>query len=219
MKTLILISCFNTHKYTNKLLTGIRNNTNEDILIYDDGSSPKIDYDKSLHMGVIIIRNDINKGKGSALLNGFNYAYKNNYTHIITIDGDLQHNPDEITSFINSEYDIDFVLGNRSFSTPMPIHRIISNSITSFVVSALKGLKIKDSQCGYRRYKLDSVNIGNFNENGYLLETEILLNDINRNSIIKHIPVSTIYNDSKSSINNVGETIKFIKLIVRYIFA
>ena len=101
----------------------------------------------------------------------------------------------------------------------MPIHRILSNTLTSFIISTLKNKKIKDSQCGFRRYKTSSINIESFNEYGYLFETELLLNNIHEKSKNENVPISTIYNDSKSSINNVGDTIKFIKVIMRYIFA
>ena len=219
MKTLILIPCFNTHKYIDDLLQNIRNNTNEDILMYDDGSSPPLNIDKSTLKGVNILRNDINKGKGYALLKGFKYAQDNNYTHILTLDSDLQHDPNEINLFLNLSYDIEFVLGFRKLSSPMPSHRILSNFLTSFIISTIKNRKIKDSQCGYRRYKTKSIKVGNYNEYGYLLETEILLNNINEKSHIEHVLISTIYNDSKSSINNIRDTIKFIKVIMRYIFA
>ena len=219
MKTLILIPCFNTHQYIEDLLKGIRNNTNNDILIYDDGSSPSLEIDKSSFKGVNILRNNINKGKGYVLLKGFKYAIKNNYTHILTIDSDLQHNPNEINRFINLNYEVDFALGCRKLSKPMPIHRILSNTLTSFIISTLKNKKIKDSQCGFRRYKTSSINIESFNEYGYLFETELLLNNIHEKSKIENVPISTIYNDSKSSINNVGDTVKFIKVIMRYIVA
>ena len=76
---------------------------------------------------------------------------------------------------------------------------------------------IKDSQCGYRRYALNSITLNDLNEDGFLLESEILLKCLGNKSIIKNIGVQTIYSNSKSHINNIYDTFRFIKLIIRHI--
>ena len=62
--------------------------------------------------------------------------------------------------------------------------------------------------------KLESLD-----ENGFLLESELLLRNINKNSKVKNMKINTIYSGSKSSINNIRDTLNFIKLIFRYIIA
>ena len=99
----------------------------------------------------------------------------------------------------------------------MPIQRIISNTITSFIISLFTDIKIKDSQCGYRRYALSKLNNLNINDNGYLFESEILLKYINKYSIVKNIKIDTIYQNSKSSIHIFRDTGKFIHLIMKHI--
>ena len=64
MKTLIVIPCFNTHKYINDLISGLRNNTDIDILIYDDGSSPLLSINNLKYPNLYLNRNQINQGKG-----------------------------------------------------------------------------------------------------------------------------------------------------------
>ena len=93
MKLLILIPCYNTHKYLNDLILLLRSQTHNKIMIVDDGSSPSINIEKFEENDLILMRNNINKGKGYSLKVGFKYAIKNNYTHVITLDGDMQHNP------------------------------------------------------------------------------------------------------------------------------
>ena len=217
MKLLILIPSYNTHIYKNKLLSILRKHTQEKILIYDDGSSPALNNDLEQYSNIIYIRNESNKGKGYVIKKGFEYAISNNYNYVVTIDGDLQHNPNEINKFILCDSNIDFVLGCRKFLFPMPMHRRISNTITSFVISLLVSKSIKDSQCGYRRYALNSITLNDLNEDGFLLESEILLKCLGNKSIIKNIGVQTIYSNSKSHINNIYDTFRFIKLIIRHI--
>ena len=219
MKLLILIPCYNTHKYLNDLILLLKSQTHNKIMIVDDGSSPSINIEKFEENNLILMRNNINRGKGYSLKVGFKYAIKNNYTHVITLDGDMQHDPMEINKFIDANQNIDFLLGSRKFSKPMPFSRIISNTITSKIISIFKSKLIKDSQCGYRRYRVDAIKDFLFLENGYLFESEILLNCINKNMKIHNINIRVIYDGSPSHINKLSDSIGFIRLIMRYIFA
>ncbi len=218
MKQLIVIPAYNTNQHISILIAKIRLKTDEDILVYDDGSNPSISLDDSFG-NIVLKRNTVNKGKGNVLIKAFNYALKNNFTHIITIDSDLQHNPDSINLFLDTDKEVDLVVGKRDFSKPMPIHRRFSNRITSFIISILVRKKIKDSQCGYRKYKISSFNIKSCIEKGFHFESEILLKSMNGKSIIEHIDIETIYNmGNNSSIKNFSDTLKFISLIRRFCF-
>ena len=219
MKLLILIPCYNTHKYLRQLLSLIVSKTDITILLIDDGSSPPLSIDEFQDNNIILKRNDINKGKGHSIKLGFCYALDNNYTHVITLDGDMQHDPIDINKFINHDKDTDFLIGSRKFKRPMPYSRILSNTITSGIISMLVHKRINDSQCGYRRYKMSSISGFNFKENGYLLESEILLNCIDRNTTVHNIDIKLIYDGSPSYINKFDDSMRFVRLILRYLFA
>ena len=219
MKSLILIPCYNTHIYIDKLLIQLRLNTDCKILVYDDGSSPALNIDLKKYGDVFFLRNEDNMGKGYIIKKALDFAKSNKFEYLVTIDGDMQHDPNEIHKFISLNKKYDFILGSRRFSYPMPIHRRLSNRITSFIISALTFKTIKDSQCGYRAYLLNSVNSKDLKENGFLLESELLLWNINKSSKVKNVNIKTIYSGSKSSINNVKDTLNFIKLIFRYVIA
>ncbi len=219
MKLLILIPCYNTHKYLNKLLSLLISKTDTPILLIDDGSSPALNINNFKSHSINIRRNDINRGKGYSIQLGFQYAIENNYTHVITLDGDLQHDPDDISKFINYDQNSDFLIGYRKFSKPMPYSRILSNTITSNIISMLIHKKIKDSQCGYRRYKMSAISECDFKENGYLLESEILLNCVKKNTMINNVDIKVVYDGSPSHIKKFDDSIRFIRLVLRYLFA
>ena len=81
------------------------------------------------------------------------------------------------------------------------------------------GQKIKDSQCGYRRYCLSSINNVEFKEMGFQFESEILIKAIHSELKIKQVRISTIYDkNNKSYIKHFSDTLKFIRLILRSIF-
>ena len=114
--------------------------------------------------------------------------------------------------------EIDIVVGNRNFSENMPIHRRISNTITSFILSLRCGVKILDSQCGFRRYNLDALNSHTFNESGFHFESEVLIKSLGYGGTLAHINIPTIYNGETSYISHFKDSIKFILLIIRSLF-
>lgn len=183
-------------------------------MIIDDGSESPIVIDNS----VTVLKNHINSGKGYSLLKAFKFAINQGFSHAVTIDADSQHDPGVIPGFLEKDEQITIILGRRNFHDGMPLLRRISNVLTSFIISKLTGVKIEDSQCGYRRYKLNDLDFNLFNEAGFQFESEILIKSLKNGSSIDHIPIPTIYDNNLSAINNFKDTIKFIRLILRDIF-
>lgn len=215
MDKYILIPALNPGKVLEILISEIRQYSDLTILIVDDGSNPSI----SLKLqNLKIIRNENNKGKGNALKKGFEWGLKHKLKYVITLDSDGQHSPTVLKEFIEINEDIDFCLGYREFSNNMPIHRRLSNYLTSKLVSIRVKKKILDSQCGYRSYNLQTIAPINFVETGFMFETEILLKSINRSTKINNILIPTIYGDEISSIRNFSDTINFIILYLRSFF-
>ena len=187
----------------------------EHIIVVDDGSEVPI----SLKINKVeVLRNDKNKGKGYSLVRAFKHAQENKFTSAITLDGDGQHDPNILNSFLKINNDIDIVIGNRDFRKPMPFHRILSNRITSFLLSLRSKNIILDSQCGYRKYNLDSLKFFTFKETGFHFESEVLIKVLSNGGTIDHIKIPTIYNNSKSYINKYSDTWKFIKLYIKSLF-
>jgi len=214
MTTAIIIPSFNPPEHFINLIHSLRNETTMPIIIIDDGSSPKIQINHQ-YMDVILLRNKKNKGKGYALIKGMHYIFEKGYTHAITLDADLQHDPTLIHDFLSIDENISIVCGKRDLISPMPIHRRVSNIITSKIVSFICGNKLYDSQSGYRRYRLKDVCREKFIEEGFQFETEVLIKLSQRGLLISHINIPTIYFSEISTISNFYDTFKFIKLIIR----
>ena len=214
MNLAIIIPTYNPPDTFSSLLKSIRKITSKPIIIIDDGSTPKINMDYS---GVVVLRNRHNQGKGYTLIKGFQYAENEGFTHAITIDADYQHDPELINSFLEYDENINLVLGTRNFTEDMPIHRRISNKLTSYIISLLCGKTVLDSQCGYRRYKLKDVCSEYFHEKGFQFESEVLIKLLRNNCTHANLEIPTIYSHENSSINNFIDSFKFIRLILRKI--
>ena len=156
-------------------------------------------------------------GKGDALLKGLYYAQKSGFTHAITLDADNQHDPEYLPLFLECDENISIVLGVRNFNSIMPLHRKLSNKLTSQIISWLCNKNILDSQCGYRRYRLKDLCSKTYSESGFQFESEVLIKLLRDNYSLKHISVPTIYSNENSAMNNFRDTFKFINLIFRHI--
>ncbi len=188
----------------------------EAIFVVDDGSTdggantiPKIP-------GVEIFTLEKNQGKGAALRLGFIQAIKHGFDTVITLDGDKQHNPEFIPNFMEALANNPVVIGKRKFDTSiMPFHRILSNSISSFLISLKTGIKVLDSQSGYRGFQCSLLKEILPEENGYIAETEMLIKASKYCDSFAWVDIPTIYGEEKSKMKNIETTLKFVKQIVK----
>lgn len=218
--TLIVIPVYNSSSHLSELFDFFKiHNPELSLLCVNDGST-----DDSLDIIQKYIVNGIsfkeNRGKGFVLKTGLKYAKDNGYQFVITIDSDLQHDPSYIKNFIKTQNieNSDLVIGFRKFSLDkMPVARIFSNKITSFIISYLTGNEIFDSQSGYRLYNLDLFVFDEIHTERYQMETEILLNYLKKRAMISHTEIPVIYKNEKSNISHLRDIKNFIKVILKEI--
>jgi glycosyltransferase involved in cell wall biosynthesis len=224
MKIAILIPSYNEG---NRICGVVKNcyNYNLDIIIINDGSTDNTsealkEFGAQKNDKVIIIDHPVNKGKGEALKTGFAYAINNNYSGVITIDADGQHDTKEINDFLNEidNNDPDLIVGSRFNNTKgMPFIRRFVNYLTSWIISGIAGKKIEDVQSGYRFIKTTVLKNIKLETKNFDTESEILLKAGWLNYKITNIPIRTIYHldEFKSHVNPVKDTIKFFKLVFK----
>ena len=216
LDTAILIPSYSSNTQLDQLIDQIKSKIENQIIVVDDGSPNPVNLK---YNDVSLIRNESNIGKGGSLRRGFDFANQKGFKHVITMDSDLQHDPGEIALFLDADMSFDFVLGFRERDNTMPLSRKFSNSLTSFIISRIVGQRIIDSQCGYRRYHLSSIDDLEFRERGFQFESEVLIKAMGSSSKIKQVKISTIYDkNNKSYIKHFSDTLKFIRLIIRSIF-
>lgn len=187
-------------------------------IVVDDGSIDNTVQIAS-EAGAIVLRHESNRGKGAALKTGFRYLADNGYDGAITIDADGQHDPAEVPLFVDAaEQGYDMVIGNRmSNVSTMPFVRRFANRTSSFLISLFLGQIIRDSQNGFRYYKLSSVMALPLRASKYDLETEVIFKAARARQRIGSVPTRTIYRtEARSKFNSVTDTMRFIGALVRY---
>jgi glycosyltransferase involved in cell wall biosynthesis len=220
-KICAIIPAFNTEATLPKVIEGVNKYIKkENIIIIDDGSSDKT-FAIAEKIGVIVLKNHTNQGKGFSLKKGYQYAIKNNYRAVICLDADLQHSPSDIPQFIKcfDTSDADLVLGNRMFDvSSMPWDRQFSNQTTSLLISIFTGQRIRDSQSGYRLIKTEVLREIKLVSNKYETESELLVKALKRKYKIAHVSIQTIYNEQPSHINRFIDTWRFVRIVVFSLF-
>lgn len=183
------------------------------IFAVNDGSSDNWKYEQNQDK-VHFINLRRNYGKGRALSEGFEAAVKSNIDIIITLDADLQHDPEYIPHFVEELKSYDIVIGNRLKNlTGMPIQRKLSNKLTSFLLSIKTGQKIVDSQCGYRAYRSDVIKNISTNYSGFEAESEMIIKAARMGYKIGFVGIPTIYADEKSKMKPIQAIIGFLKVL------
>ena len=191
------------------------------MVIVDDGSLPAFPSPGHPHLSIETLRHQKNLGKGAALKTGFAHCLSLSRCHaVVTLDGDLQHPPEVIPRFLSAfeEKRGELIVGRRSWRPGvMPLHRILSNSLTTAVIRLMIGRPAYDSQCGFRLYSRHALTTVHPEENGFHFESEFLIRCGWARLPIAAVPVPTIYNGAPSAIRHLPDTVSFISLILRMI--
>lgn len=213
MSYLIVIPAYNEEKYIKTLLNRISSIT-RDIVVVDDGSEDAT-YRIVKEMGISVLHQE-HKGKGAALKAGFKYAVEKGYKWVITMDGDGQHEWRDIFRFIEelSRGNGDIIVGSRMADiATMPLIRRITNRFMSGLISRLIGLRISDTQCGFRAISSQVLKNIRLETAHYDTESELLIKAGKARYTISSIPIKTIYNGSQGNISKFMDTLRFIKLV------
>jgi len=166
------------------------------VFVVDDGSTDSTPEILASFPQVTVIRHEMNQGKGSSLLDGFDSALKV-ADYAITIDADGQHNPDDIPSLVQAvqEGNRPLVLGIRKGMghENAPWTSCWGRKFSNFWVWASCGKWISDSQSGFRLYPLDETLRLGAGSRRFQFEVEILVRAVWSGIPILEVPVQTIY--------------------------
>lgn len=185
------------------------------VIAVNDGSTDNSEALLQNFENLILVSNEKNFGKGFALQKGFEKALSLKAEIIITLDADDQHKPEMIPDFIEGIKDCDLIIGNRLHDiSTMPLHRRFSNKITSFLLSKKLGIEIKDSQCGFRAYRLEVLEKVRTIFSGFEAESEMIVKAARNNFKIKFIDIPTIYGNQKSKMKSFQAIKGFIKVLM-----
>jgi glycosyltransferase involved in cell wall biosynthesis len=168
--------------------------------------------------GVQCISHYENRGKGASLSDGFRFLLGSCKAHwIITMDADGQHAIEDLPLFVESvkkKPSSGICIGSRERAIhKMPFSRIISNSLTSLILSLLSRQKIQDSQCGFRIYSCKLLEQAVCKYSRFEMESEIILRAAFYNFPINFVKVQTLYFNGNSHISHFKDTLRWLRAV------
>ncbi len=221
----IVIPAYNSHDVLPLLLEQINqlNHPPQTVFIIDDGSKFEYTLPAYEKFEMLVERLPKNTGKGAAIKKGIElFLQKNRSPFLLLMDADGQHPVSKIKDFLQKAKSnhTDLIIGHRKQKFGyMPWLRIFSNTTSSLIVSWVSGYKIPDSQCGFRLLKREVVEKLDLKENGFQIETELILKSLKNGFRIEFVPIPTIYNGQKSYIKHFNDTIRFLSIILKELFS
>ncbi len=216
MKIGVIIPAFNEAETIPHLIEHLLPLVNE-VVVVDDGSTDST-AEEAKARGARVLRHPMRMGKGAALRTGFQYALKEDFHAVITMDADGQHDWREVPKFIQAarKGEAGIIIGNRMGDVhSMPLVRLWTNRVTSWFISRLSHQRIEDSQSGYRLIRTEVLRDVKLITSNFDTESEILIEASRKGYRIRSIPIKTIYLDESSKIKPLLDTLRFTRLVLK----
>ncbi|MDD5644076.1 MAG: glycosyltransferase family 2 protein [bacterium] len=215
MLVIALISVFNEVKYIAEVVAKAKKYCRE-VIVVDDGSVDGTPWEAA-SAGATVLKHAVNRGKGAAIITGFSSLSGKNFDAVVLMDGDAQHDSDDIPALIERmEKDgADIIIGSRMHNPgSMPRVRFITNKFMSWLLRKYTGISLSDTQCGFRLIGKRVIDNLQLNSDKFEIESEIIISAAAKKFKISEAPVKTIYGSEKSKIRPIRDTLRFIKFML-----
>ena len=207
-----VIPCFNEAARIGMVVVGVQKLVSK-VIVVDDGSTDATANHAAL-AGADVLRLARNSGKGAALQIGWRRARAAGAEWVLMLDGDGQHAPGDIPAFFGcaEKSAAKLVVGNRmGNSAPMPWLRRTINEWMSRRMSSLTGIKLPDSQCGFRLAHLETLLKLPLRARRFEIESAMLTAFCRAGHQVEFVPIRTIYYDRASKIHPVADTLRWLR--------
>jgi len=195
LKACVLIPTYNNAKTLEAVITTTLEYC-DDVIVVNDGATDSTPDIISKFSNITVFKHEVNKGKGMALRNGFKKALELGFDYVITIDSDGQHYPEDFITFLNKVEEVpnSLIIGARNMAVDnVPGKSTFGNKFSNFWFWVETGIKLPDTQSGYRLYPVKRMrNIWLFTTK-FELEIEVIVKAAWRGIPVISVPVKVYY--------------------------
>jgi len=216
-KVIVAIPCFNTESFITDVVSKAKKYVDQ-VIVIDDGSHDST-AEAARAAGALVISHGTNRGYGKAIKSCFEAAKANAADVLVILDGDGQHNPDEIpkllTPILRGEADV--IIGSRFLAKKrsMPRYRKFGIDVITFLWNFSSKVEVSDAQSGFRAYSKKIFETFSFSERGMSISIEILEKARRSRAIIKEVPISCLYAPSTLNLKAIRHGLSVALSVVR----
>jgi glycosyltransferase involved in cell wall biosynthesis len=214
---IICIPAFNEEKHIGTTVKKAKKHA-KTVIVVDDGSLDRTSEVAAIE-GAEVLRHEQNAGYGASIRSCFDVAKSKQADIMVTLDGDGQHEPDEIASVISPiiKHQADVVIGSRFLgnSQKMPSYRRFGIQIITRLFNILLGIKITDAQSGFRAYGKKAISSINIAETGMEASIESLIHAKKVKCLIVEVPITCRYDENRHSMNAIKHGLSVVMFIIK----
>ena len=189
-----------------------------DVIVVNDGcTDTSSDILASFGTRIIVVDYGKNRGKGYALKKGFEKAKELEFDYAITIDSDGQHFPEDIPLFINAleQHPDALIVGSRNLNEEnMPGKNTFANKFSNFWFKLQTGVKLPDTQTGFRLYPLKNLPNLKLLTTRYEAELELLVGAAWRGVDLIPIKINVFYPKAEERVSHFRPFWDFFRISV-----
>lgn len=213
----IIIPAMNEEDVIGNVVTGVKNTLQNhpypfEIIVVDDGSKDQTG-ERALQAGARVIRHHYNLGNGAAIKSGIRNARGD---VIVMMDGDGQHDPNDIPRMLNHIADNGMVVGARTSDTQSSWYRGLANTIYNSLASYICSHRIPDLTSGLRAIHTDLARRFLYLlPNTFSYPTTLTMSVFRAGHCVKYIPIRAASRVGKSKIRLFRDGVRFLLIIFK----
>jgi glycosyltransferase involved in cell wall biosynthesis len=210
----IVIPVFNEAENLAKLLGKIRSLDlpQAEIIVVDDGSTDQT-ADIAMRAGANVVRHPYNIGNGAAVKSGIRIARGK---FIVLMDGDGQHQPEDIAELLAETPNFHMVVGARAKGSKLRFHRYVANAVYNLLATYVTRFKVQDLTSGFRVLsRRDALRFIDLLPNTFSYPTTLTLAFLRSGLTVKYVPIQTLYRAGQSKISLVTDGVRFLLIITK----
>lgn len=200
-----LIAAYNCEKTIGEIVKKTKHYIDK-VLVVSDGSKDMTSFN-ALNAGADVLNLKENSGKGFAIQEGLAVLLLSKLDGILFLDGDGQHNPEDIPIFIEAFEKFDFVIGVRKLKqNNYPPLRRIPNYLGGLFLKGMTGIVLEDYQCGFRLASCNFLRKLPKIFERYEIESQMLIIASELKISIGFVEIETLYGNYKSYFKAIKDT-------------
>ena len=168
------------------------------VIVVDDGST---DAGAAIarSAGADVLRHPRRLGKGQALRTGLAAARQRGASHVVTLDGDGQHAPEDVPRLLAAAREApdgivvgSRIVGSQGRGAAVPAAHLSAIRVAGFFLNWATGIRVDDTQSGFRVYPVAQIDRLRLRRGGFVFETEVLVAAAAHGITVCEVPVTVV---------------------------